>query len=229
MWSIPSLVTVFISWPHIISSNYCNQTSAYSLSKVKWRPSRCNHESVSVLLFFTSLSICWLYYALLQGSHIDAVQSQCYLLWLTLLIAIYHPAPQLHNIRTSLSLRFPVFTNWNQLCIANLRRILSCRSSLFKPTLFPNLNNFISSFKFIFSSASAGTTTLRQTFITSSLDQSPQWSHYHFFPSILCPSLRHQCDLKTTYTWPFPSSAQNVSLASFCLSVYIWTLLQVSQ
>lgn len=68
------------------------------------------------------------------------------------------PTPQLHNIRTSLSSRFPVFTNWYQLCISNLKHILNYRCSLFKLTL--NLNNFISSFKFIFSSTSAGTTTL---------------------------------------------------------------------
>lgn len=115
-------------------------------------------ENVSVLLFFTSQKHLLTLLCSLQDSHIDAVQSQCYLFRSTLLIAIYYPTPQLHNIRTSLSSRFPVFTNWYQLCISNLKHILNYRCFLFKLTL--NLNNFISSFKFIFSSTSAGTTTL---------------------------------------------------------------------
>lgn len=129
---LSSVVTVFISSPHILSSHSCNQSSAHSLSKNDWWPHSCYYENVLVLnLSDFSAAFAVLYFALHQGCcRADLAHGQCcYVLQPhPSLSKATPPTPQLHNVKTTLPLRF--FSVFKSKPATNLRNILNGWSSL---------------------------------------------------------------------------------------------------
>lgn len=109
-----SLITLFlISHSHFIQMQlvFCSHVLA-KLTNIKY------HENTSTFILF-NFSVTLPFPIMLSFktvANVDFVQSQCYVLqpcppyWNFLT-----PMPQLHNIRTIFSLRFPIFSNWKQL------------------------------------------------------------------------------------------------------------------